>query len=159
MENMEEVKKFNRAIAYPFSVNNEYGKVGIHDISDVKLTESHPYERLLGALQLPRSSKWPTVRKHILEEQPFCSICGSDKNVIVHHVEPFHLNPKLELDLTNLIPLCEGHPGSYAEMNCHFIFGHLGNWKNFDPELLDVAKYLRRLFGKQDLKVLYPKAA
>jgi hypothetical protein len=81
-----------------------------------------------------RSSRWPTVRKHFLAKNPVCQVCNSKKNLNVHHIQPFHLQPGLELEESNLITLCEG-----GSINCHFLFGHFCNWKNFNPEVIKYA--------------------
>jgi len=88
-------------------------------------------------LQHKRSSHWPTVRKNFLLENTKCAICESTSNLEVHHKQPFHVNPDLELDLTNLIVLCESkHNG----INCHLLVGHLGNYKNVNPDVVEDAK-------------------
>lgn len=71
-----------------------------------------------------RSNKWPTLRKNFLAGKS-CALCGGKKKLEAHHVKPFHLFPDLELDPTNLIPLCEG----YKDIDCHLIWGHFGNFK------------------------------
>ena len=74
-----------------------------------------------------RSGKWPAVRKRHLVEHPRCAVCGGESGLEVHHIHPFHLHPNMELDPTNLITLCESkHNG----VNCHLLFGHLGNFKS-----------------------------
>ena len=82
----------------------------------------------------PRSTKWPTVRKHHLIEQPYCKMCGGVENLQVHHMLPFHLDESKELDDANLITLCEC-PG----IECHLKHGHLGNWHIFNPQILKIA--------------------
>ena len=82
----------------------------------------------------PRSNKWPTVRKHYLEKHPACEVCGHTKDLQVHHCKPFHLNPSLELDETNLITLCER-----GEDGCHLIFGHLYDFHAFNPNVREDA--------------------
>ena len=77
-----------------------------------------------------RSSKWPAVRKLHLGRCPSCAACGSRENAEVHHVVPFHVAPELELADSNLITLCEGGP-----INCHFLFGHLRNWKAWNTRV------------------------
>jgi 5-methylcytosine-specific restriction protein A len=57
-------------------------------------------------------------------------VCGSRKNLEVHHKRPFHLFPKRELDPTNLITLCEGKGGG-----CHLHFGHLFCFSSFNPKI------------------------
>jgi predicted HNH restriction endonuclease len=46
----------------------------------------------------------------------------------VHHVKPFHLFPQLELDPANLMTLCEDGG------NCHFMVGHLKDWRRYNPK-------------------------
>lgn len=74
-----------------------------------------------------RSPRWSSVREHHLYTHPLCAICGSTKNVVVHHKKPFHLYPQLELDPSNLVTLCESDG-----MNCHITFGHLGNFRSYN---------------------------
>ena len=90
-----------------------------------------------------RSSKWATTRKHHLEKNGECALCGGTKKLNVHHVKPFHLHPELELEPSNLITLCEDKgDGVY----CHLFFGHLGNFKSINENLLeDVAIWRERL--------------
>ena len=80
-----------------------------------------------------RSSKWASVRKDFLNANPVCAVCGKNEKLEVHHKMPFHLNPALELDSNNLIVLCESkHNG----INCHLAFGHLGNFKSLNPDVV-----------------------
>ena len=73
-----------------------------------------------------RSSEWQAVRNDFVKRHPFCAACGSNKALNVHHIEPFHLRPELELDEWNLITLCRRH---------HFEIGHDpdGPWKPGKP--------------------------
>lgn len=90
-----------------------------------------------------RSSHWPTVRKHHLEQHPACAVCGGTEKVEVHHKQPFHLNPALELDPANLITLCEANKGG---VNCHLHYGHLGNFKAFNPTVeSDAAAWAQKI--------------
>jgi hypothetical protein len=92
-------------------------------------------------LTAKRSSKWPTVRKHHLEQHPACEVCGGTEKLEVHHKRPFHLLPELELDPANLITLCEANHGG---LNCHLAIGHLGNFKAFNPTVADDAAAWRQ---------------
>jgi 5-methylcytosine-specific restriction protein A len=83
-------------------------------------------------LSAKRSTRWPTVEKHFLENNSTCAACGSKKNLNVHHCIPFHLDPALELDPTNLITLCMGRK------ECHLRIGHGGSFKQY---CLEVRKY------------------
>jgi 5-methylcytosine-specific restriction endonuclease McrA len=89
-------------------------------------------------LSLPRSSEWKKLRKIHLGNFPCCEVCGSKTNVVPHHVIPFHVNPALELDPSNLITLCES-----KTFNCHLFFGHLKNWIRHNPNVREDAKLWR----------------
>lgn len=87
-----------------------------------------------------RSSQWPTARRNHLRLHPACAACGGVHCVQVHHKQPFHLHPELELDPNNFITLCECSPG-----DDHLRIGHLGNWKSFNPHVVeDAALLLKR---------------
>lgn len=73
-----------------------------------------------------RSSKWSGVRKAHLSRFPNCAVCCGTEKTEVHHVQPFHMKPELELDPSNLITLCESKKNG---INCHLLQGHLGDFK------------------------------
>lgn len=77
-----------------------------------------------------RSKDWPKVRAAHLLVEKVCRACGEadPKKLNVHHILPFHGYPSRELDPLNLITLCEGDG-----CNCHFTFGHLLDWKSWNP--------------------------
>jgi 5-methylcytosine-specific restriction enzyme A len=85
-------------------------------------------------LKLKRSGQWPAVRKKHLEMEPSCQACGTKKNLAVHHIQPFHEHPKLELDHSNLITLCEEH-------HCHLVFGHLCSWYSYNANVREDVKW------------------
>lgn len=72
-----------------------------------------------------RSGAWARVRRQHLEREPACVACGRSKDLEVHHMQPYHEHPELELDPGNLITLCA--------QPCHFVFGHLLNWSRSNP--------------------------
>lgn len=80
-----------------------------------------------------RSPQWRGVRERHLEKEPVCQVCGGKKRLNVHHIKPFHLFPNLELDPANLITLCE--KSKIDGINCHFLFGHLGDWQAWNPSV------------------------
>ncbi len=90
---------------------------------------------ILTAVLKGRSYKWYKVRKKHIEKQPCCQACGSCEKPEVHHILPFHLYPELELDPDNLITLCDKY--------CHFVFGHLMNWKSYNVDIIEDAKKYR----------------
>lgn len=91
-----------------------------------------------------RSYKWSKLRKEHLKKEPCCQACGSCVKPEVHHIKPFHLHPELELDPDNLITLCDKY--------CHFIFGHLMNWKSYNPEVRqDAQEYRKKILHRTEL--------
>jgi len=87
------------------------------------------------AEEFGRSGSWARVRREHLEREPQCIACGRARALEVHHVQPYHEHPELELDPQNLVSLC-GEP-------CHFVFGHLLNWKKSNPRVREDAERYR----------------
>ena len=81
-------------------------------------------------IRVPRSPQWTTFRKNHLKIEPKCRWCGGTLHLDVHHIEPFHICPKKELDENNVITLCR-----IRRRFCHFIRGHFGDWKKFNPDI------------------------
>jgi 5-methylcytosine-specific restriction protein A len=73
-----------------------------------------------------RSPKWRKLEGEFSKIHKDCKFCGSKKKLQVHHMKPFHLYPELELEVSNLIMLC---------LRCHLLFGHLGNFRSYNPEI------------------------
>lgn len=84
---------------------------------------------------VPRSSRWPAVRAAFLRRHPRCEVCGTRDGLEVHHVRPYHLFPELELEESNLMTLCRGH---------HLLFGHLMNWRAWNPVVRTDCEWMRR---------------
>lgn len=81
-----------------------------------------------------RSSRWKEVRDEFLIKNPTCAACGESKNLQVHHIVPFHINPKLELVEKNLITLCMN------KNECHLEIGHGDSWRCYNPSVIEDAK-------------------
>lgn len=92
-------------------------------------------DRFIGKIPLlkRRSGRWPTVRKHFLEQHPTCAACNCKDELEIHHIVPFHINSSLELEESNLITLCEG------KNRCHLKIGHHGNWSYVNPNVREEA--------------------
>lgn len=92
-------------------------------------------------LALPRSPLWKKLRDEHLKKFPTCAVCGNTQKVVPHHIVPFHVDPKLELDPHNLISLCEGDT-----FNCHLFFGHFRKWTKYNPTVVqDSYEWNRRI--------------
>lgn len=87
-----------------------------------------------------RSPHWHRERKAHLDLFPNCAVCGRHENLEVHHIRPFHLHPELELEPSNLITLCENKKDG---VNCHLLFGHLGNYRSFNASVREDARLWR----------------
>lgn len=73
-----------------------------------------------------RSPRWSSVRKEHLIHEPLCRACNRKKDLEVHHIIPYHINPEEELNPSNLITLCS---------NCHLLFGHLMDYKSWNENV------------------------
>jgi len=82
-----------------------------------------------------RSRKWPKVRKSFVKNHPECAACGREKGLECHHIRDFSSYPELELEPDNLIVLCG--------KTCHYLLGHLRNWKSINPNIEENAQFLR----------------
>jgi hypothetical protein len=92
------------------------------------------------ALGVPRSPKWAKLRTEFLVENPECEACGTRELLNVHHRVPVHVDRSKELIWANLITLCER-----PSHNCHFVFGHLGNWSWYNESVaLDAIRHRER---------------
>lgn len=105
------------------------------------------YDWMQGKPKFPRHKHWPKVRAAHLEVQGYCQLCLGTTLLEVHHKKPCHLFPQLELDLFNLITLCERN-------GCHFLIGHLRDWRAFNPAVVEDIAWLRtriqcREYGSQ----------
>lgn len=90
-----------------------------------------------------RSSAWMDVRADHLRRNPECEACGRKTMLEVHHIIPFSIAPDKELDPKNLITLCENKKNG---VNCHLLFGHLGDYKRFNPNVkADVLEWRAKL--------------
>jgi hypothetical protein len=94
-----------------------------------------------------RSSKWRTVRKHFLKDNPTCAACGSSKKLEIHHLKPFHSHPELELVKSNLITLCENKKYGIC---CHQLVGHRGNYRKINENCERDAEYWHEQIHKPD---------
>lgn len=84
---------------------------------------------------IPRSGKWPAVRRAYLAKHPNCQACGrtekqSGQAIECHHVVPFHDDMSKETDPDNLISLCR---------RCHELLGHLDRWSSFNESVREDA--------------------
>lgn len=76
-----------------------------------------------------RSPKWPAVEHAFRKDHPACVACHGIDHVQVHHKQPFHLHPELELEPSNLISLCMG------PNECHLVIGHGDSFRCWNPNV------------------------
>jgi 5-methylcytosine-specific restriction endonuclease McrA len=91
---------------------------------------------------LVRSPQWPAVRRRWIKDHPNCCVCEIDRDLDVHHIEPFHVNPSRELDPSNFATCCT---------RCHLLVGHLGRWDSWNREFLRIAREIRMLVMSRPL--------
>lgn len=93
-----------------------------------------------------RSSHWPAVEKAHLLAHPTCAGCGTTKHLQTHHIKPFHLDPTLELDPTNLVTACMDTP------ECHLRICHGSDFKAFNLNVLtDLAQALASPGSREEI--------
>lgn len=110
-------------------------------VSNIRAKVSKTYRnKVKDKTGLQRSGKWAETRDLHLSLYPSCAICGNTKKVEVHHIIPFHVDPSKELEPSNLISLCEG----WKLCNCHLVFGHLGNYKQYNGQVKAMAEVLSK---------------
>lgn len=96
---------------------------------------------------VPRSPEWGKTKKLFAKKNPkICAICGTKKLLQLHHKVAFHTHPELELELSNLVWLCEG-----MERNCHRGFGHLGNFKSINETIEEDIKIWNKKISTRPL--------
>jgi 5-methylcytosine-specific restriction endonuclease McrA len=80
------------------------------------------------AKRVSRSKGWNKIRdERIHIDGGKCRACGRKNNLQGHHIKPFHIDPALELDISNTITLCG---------RCHILIGHLDNWKSYNQQVI-----------------------
>lgn len=87
-----------------------------------------------------RSSHWPAVEREKKKICPACIICGVTEAIQIHHVFPFHYcvalgRPDLELDLRNLVTVCETN-AKLKEQNHHLLIAHLDDFKSANLKVI-----------------------
>ena len=97
-----------------------------------------------------RSEEWPGVRRAWLKDHATCAACGGTSLLQVHHVQPFHLHPELELNPENLITLCQGNL-------CHLYLGHGDDWEFYCAGVRELATQF--LVAEPDQRAALIKAA
>jgi len=85
-----------------------------------------------------RSSRWAHVRDEYLKKNPTCAACGSRTLCQVHHCEPVHIKPELELEPSNFITLCMSKRAEH-----HLTLGHGDNWRAWNPKVREHAAALK----------------
>lgn len=85
----------------------------------------------------PRSSHWAELRARHLANNHFCVACGQKVGLTVHHLIPVSVAPEKELEPENLRTVCN---------DCHFVIGHLGNWRYYNIHFdIDAANHMARV--------------
>lgn len=95
-----------------------------------------------------RSPEWDEVRDEHIKNNPMCLACGSNKKLQVHHIQPFHIHPELELEPTNLITLC-------MDVNeCHLVLGHGDNFRAFNPDVISDINVFKSASQNDKIRIL-----
>ena len=68
--------------------------------------------------------------------QSICQMCGTRKQLHVHHIMPWHVSEELRYSFDNLITLCQPD---------HFRFGHWLDWKQYNPNIVELCERAQEL--------------
>lgn len=91
---------------------------------------------------VPRSSSWGSFKKNYEKTHPKeCAICGN-KKVSLHHIIPFSQDKSRELDVDNVIWLCDG----WGTLQHHRGMGHYGSFLSWNPDIISEAKLMKFKF-------------
>ena len=87
---------------------------------------------------MSRYSVWKNKREQ-KKKHPECCVCGRLPRWFqipnqVHRILPEHLFEHLADDLNNMATMCRF---------CHFVFGHLRNWKKYNKNFWETVKAVR----------------
>lgn len=104
----------------------------LQTVTDLVQGKTKPGER--------RDPAWQKVKNEWLKDHHECAACGATTKLQVHHKNPFHLHPDQELDPNNFITLCET---SNHGVICHLLFGHLGDYRSFNDNVVSDAQAWR----------------
>ena len=103
----------------------------------ITITQAQPLPELI----VCRHPRWSGVRADYLYIFPFCAVCETKLELEVHHILPVQFFPEYELMWGNLLTLCRPH---------HFAFGHLLDWKAWNPDVLrDVQIWNRKIKNRK----------
>jgi hypothetical protein len=105
---------------------------------------------LATAYAQPRSRDWSAVRARHLQQHGVCAVCGTAKDLQVHHIKPFSRNPDLELEPSNLVTLCVSN---YWGFNCHLLIGHGGSWRYENTNVLEDIRAMKEISSPQYLRL------
>lgn len=88
-----------------------------------------------------RSSKWHGFEKELIQETPFCCICGevaTKTQLVGHHILPYHKYPELELDRENIIIV--GNTCTTGQH--HLAICHYGDFRKWNPDVRELARLI-----------------
>lgn len=103
------------------------------------------------ALFSPRPKRvpaWAAFQAAHLAQEPKCAACEATNKLVAHHIIPVTVNPKRELDPTNLITLCS---------RCHLVFGHLMCADCYNPDVRKMTEEYRAKFRKRNCLYTFEK--
>lgn len=101
------------------------------------------------AMAISDGYRWRLLGTEYCKEHPYCEVCGTSKDIQIHHKKPVYLYPELEFEKSNLITLCKS---KYWGFHCHLVVGHGGNFKYENPWIDEDIKALRVLASPEYIR-------
>ena len=121
-ERREKQAKFMRNLEKPHVERGHHTEETLQKMSEVKMGENNPMFGATGeenpawkedtpSRRFYQRKKWRRTRQKALKRDEYqCTECGSEDNLVVHHIEPLPDGDKFSLE--NLITLCKTCHGS-----------------------------------------------
>lgn len=98
------------------------------------------------------SPRWKAIRKRLYREYEYkCAMCGSPKNLNVHHITYDNLGEEKDEDLTVLCQKChsELHDGNYT-----FFDDLCAAWSRLNEEMENETDELKKAIAKKQADII-----
>ena len=95
----------------------------------------------LTAVSVPTQWQMTKAKRAYKKTHPFCAVCGTTKDIEIHHIVPVHVDSSKACDPENFISLCD-----WRNHGCHYIWGHFRNFRSkWNPDIVEFAEGVETL--------------
>jgi 5-methylcytosine-specific restriction endonuclease McrA len=95
------------------------------------------------ALSIPTQWQMTKAKRAHKKKFPVCAVCGTVKDLEVHHIIPVHIDHTRACDPKNFITLCD-----WRNHGCHYVWGHHRNFRSkWNPYIVEFAEMVEDFCG------------